>query len=274
LFSRFLSALALITAILPLGNFMFSPSTHSAEAAASKPIRWGFFSGPALAAIAADAAASQLLDQTRPFVAKRLSSPIPPGWNAVPLAPFKSFEEIRSALSDGTIERDVQGVMYDNERWQFTPVEEQKNPAWYERQAADLAHRHGLLFLAVPAVNLVTVLEPEGRGQPFETYLRLEIAADAARYADIFAIQAQSSESDPQLYGSFVRAAAAQARKANPKVLVLAVISTDPTGQRASAEAILGAIAAAHDAVDGYWFNITSPGRETALEVLRRLAIP
>ena len=115
--------------------------------------------------------------------------------------------------------------MYDYEKWRFTPEEEQRNPAAYVKKAADLVHAHNLLFLTAPAVNLVTVIAPaENRNRMFETYLRLEIAADAARHADVIDIQAQRAERDTELYAGFVRQAAAQARQANPKVVVLAGI--------------------------------------------------
>ena len=86
----------------------------------------------------------------------------------------------------------------------------------------------------------------------------------------------------PQFYANFVRAAAAQARRSNSKVLVLAGVSTNPHGQRVTADDILRAIAATRDVVDGYWLNIPRPGihcprcndfrPDITIEVLRRLA--
>jgi hypothetical protein len=65
-------------------------------------------------------------------------------------------------------------------------------------------------------------------------------------------------------------------------VLVLAGISTQPSGQQVTADDILRAIAATRDTVDGYWFNIPRSSEycprctdfrpEIAIEVLRRLA--
>ena len=150
--------------------------------------------------------------------------------------------------------------MYDYERWRFTPDEEQKNPARYVKQAADIVHAYGLLFFTAPAVDLVPVLAPNGdRKHQDETYLRVGIAADAARYADVFAIQSQRFERDTSLYARFVKEAAAQARQANPKVIVLAGVSTQPNGQYVTANDILRAIDATRDFVDGYWLNIPGP---------------
>ncbi len=117
----------------------------------------------------------------------------------------------------------------------------------------------GLLLLTAPAVNLVTVMAPDDGGRRYDAYLRLGIAADAARYADVFDIQAQGSERNIELYANFVRQAAVQARQANPKVVVLAGISTQPGGQQVTADDILHAVAATRDFVDGYWFNIPQP---------------
>ena len=208
---------------------------------------------------------------------------VSPGWNAVLLRSFKSFGDIRNALGTNPLAPGVRGVMYDYEKWRFTPAEELENPAGYVKQAADLVHAQGLLFFTAPAVDLVTVLAPDSdRKRQHETYLRLGLAADAARYADVIDIQAQRFERDTQLYAVFVREAAAQARGANPKVMVLAGVSTQPGGQQVTADDIVRAIGATRDVVDGYWFNIPEPSEyspkitefrpDIAVDVLRRLA--
>jgi hypothetical protein len=247
-------------------------------------MRW-LFSGPGvIAAIAADAEVSASLNGTRPFLMTRGQVPVsPPPWNAVPLVSFKSFGAIRDALEPGGLHPQVKGVMYDYEKWRFTPEEEQRDPAAYVNRAAELVHARGLLFLTAPAVNIVTAMEPTARPKQLdETYLRLGIAVDAARYADVFDIQAQRFESDTKRYANFVHRAAAQARHVNPEVVVLAGVSTQPYGPRVSADDILAAIAATRNIVDGYWFNIPQPSEypphvtefrpDIAVEVLRRLA--
>lgn len=275
-------AFVTVLAMAFMSLLMFAGSTHFAHANGHKPIRW-LFNGLGLAAIAADAKASRLLDHSEPFVVTgRNVGAVPPDWNAIPFASFTGFLAIKSALKVGTLAHDAEGIIYDNENWQFTPVEEQQNPASYEKLAADLVHTHGLLFLAAPGVDLVAGLAAENRMTPYDAYLRLGIAADAARYADIVDIQAQGSECDTTLYANFVVQAAAQARQSNPNVLVLAGISTNPSGQQVTANNILRAIAATRDSVDGYWFNIPSPSEycpncndfrpDIAIEVLRRLA--
>jgi hypothetical protein len=263
--------------------FMLDASLQRALSGESKQLRW-LFAGRGAAAIAADADISRLLDGARPFVISGAPlGDVPASWQAVPLRSFKSFDEIRNALETDAVGPGVRGVMYDYESWRFTPAEEQQDPASYLKQAADLVHAQGLLFFTAPAVDLVTVLAPGGdRKRQDETYLRLGLAADAARYADVFDIQSQRFERDTELYAKFVRAAAAQARQANPKVTVLAGVSTQPGGQHVTADDILRAIEATRDIVDGYCFNIPGPSAyspavtefrpDIAVDVLRRLA--
>jgi hypothetical protein len=273
-------AVTLVLAMVLLLGLMSAVSIDRAHAAVGKPIRWMFHGGPGGLAVATDAKASRLLDNTRPLVLRRRNAfAIPPGWNAVPIAPFQSFRAISDAFEQNTLIPGVNGILYDYERWKFTPEEEKRNPAPYVKQAAALVPAHGLLFVTSPALNLVTVLAPGGKRDDatlFDTYLRLGIAADAARYADVVVIQAQRGERNAELYADFVRQAAAQARQANPKVAVFAGVSTNPLGRHVTADDILRDIAATRDIVEGYWLNIPPHTKEyrpdIAIDVLRRVA--
>ena len=176
--------------------------------------------------------------------------------------------------------------MYDYENWQFTPEDEYGNRgslAASLREIAGLVHSHGLLFLTAPAVNIISALGPNEHGPRYAAFIKLGIAADAARYSDVFDIQAQGSEANVELYASFVKAAAEQARQANPKVIVLAGISTQPSGKSVGSTDILRAIAATRDVVDGYWLNIPQRSKycprctefrpDVAVEVLRGVEV-
>jgi len=243
-----------------------------------------FHRGPGVKAVTADPEASRLLDHTRPYVLRKAGDPlvIPPSWDAIPVTPFQAFAELQAALEQHALAPEVKGVLYDYEKWKFTPPDEQRDPVKYIKPAADLVHGQGLVFLTSPSANLVKVMAPEtgpSDAEMFEAYLRLGIAADGARYADAYVVQAQRSLGDTAVFVDFVRRAAAQARAANPKVEVLAGISTNPLGRPVSAGDLLRAIAATRDAVDGYWLNIPtrndySPGiteyrPDIAIDVIR-----
>ena len=152
-----------------------------------KPIRW-LLVGKVAAAFASNPDIPTILNGAKPFVMSRRSiqDVIPDEWDAVRVQSFKSVDNIRSALASNALLPGVKGVMYDYEKWRFTPEDKQRNPAKSPKAAADLVHARGLLFLAAPAVDLVPVLAPDSdRRRQDDTYLSLGLAGDAARYADI-----------------------------------------------------------------------------------------
>jgi hypothetical protein len=284
LYSRRGLAANLIAAMAAASGLLSGASR--AGAAVGKPIRWMFHRGPGVAAIAADPEASGLLDNTQPYILRKPGDrlDIPPSWDAVPVAPFQSFGLLQTALERHTLASEVKGVLYDYEKWAFTPLEEQRNPIPYVRQAADLVRGQGLRFLTSPSANLVKVMAP-GTGtsdaEMFETYLRLGIAADGARYADAYVAQGQRALRDTAVFASFIQRAAAQARRANPNVEVIAGISTNPLGRRVVVDHLVRAVMATRDFVDGYWMNIPTRNEyspdvneyrpDIAIEVIRRV---
>jgi hypothetical protein len=206
----------------------------------------------------------------------------PEGWHCSPTATYPSYAAIEKALRNGQVPAEVKAIIYDNESWTFTPAEEQHGLERFEKLAADAVHRAGRLLIATPAADLVPVLSPKvERGGRYDEYLRLGIPKMAARWADVYEIQAQGSEHNLPLYSRFVKAAAADARAVNPKVRVFAGLSTNPSGKRVTARQLYDAIAATRDAVDGYWLNIPGGGAycpkcgepqpQVALDLLRML---
>ena len=153
----------------------------------------------------------------------------------------------------------VAAVLYDDEDWSLTPKAQQEDPVKFEAEGYGLARRRGIVFIAAPAMDLVRVLDPDGAGSVAQRFLGLDLIGQAARYADVVDIQAQGLEGGAQ-YASFVTAAAAQARSANPDVRVLAGLSTNPAGRAISASVLAADANAVRGVVDGYWLNIPSAG--------------
>lgn len=197
-------------------------------------------------------------------------------------ASFASEAALQAAVDGGRLAPGTRAVVYDSEDWPATPLAEQQNLAKYYRLAAGAAHRHRLRLIATPAADLVKRLDPSARpGTEYAAFVRLRIAAKAARYADVYEIQAQGSEMALPKYVSFVRAVAAQARQTHPGIEVLAGISTGPGGVRQTASVLFDAVRATRRLVSGYWLNdpaggsacpkCTGPYPEVAVELLRRL---
>jgi hypothetical protein len=125
-------------------------------------------------------------------------------------------------------------------------------------RAAAVAHAHGLRLIVTPALNLTTVLASET--PRWRAFLGLNLLARLAGVADIVEIQAQSLERDTAVYTAFVQAAASQARTANPRIIVLAGLSTNPPGAPVDSRHLTAAVQATRSMVDGYWLNVPGQG--------------
>jgi len=181
------------------------------------------------------------------------------GTTAKQVMTFASATALEHAVTGGWLPAGTYGVLYDPEAWSFTPVAEQRDPVRAAARAAAVAHAHGLRLIVTPALNLTTILAP-GRQQPrWRAFLDLNLVARLAGVADIVELQAQSLERDTATYTAFVQAATWQASAANPRVVVLAGLSTNPPGAPVDGKQLTAAIHATRFMVDGYWLNI--PGR-------------
>ncbi len=190
---------------------------------------------------------------------------LPSGWRSTPTADFTSYSALRAALTGSRLDPRVRAVLYDNEDWSLTPADERADPARYDRLAGQLVHAHHLLFIAAPATDLVNTLAPDAAdGSKFNAFLNLGLIGQIARYADVLDLQAQGAEDDPTLFASFVSAAAAQARAANPGIRVLAGLSTNPSGRAVTAAVIDRAAESVTADVDGYWLNDPAPSAACA----------
>ena len=182
------------------------------------------------------------------------------GITAKPVVTFASATALEDAVTGGRLPAGTYGVLYDPEAWSFTPVAEQRDPVQAATRAAAVAHAHGLRLIVAPALNLTTVLAP-GRQQPrWRAFLDLNLVARLAAVADIVEIQAQSLERDTAAYTAFVRAATSQASAANPRVIMLAGLSTNPPVAPVDGQQLTAAIRATRSMVDGYWLNIPGQG--------------
>ncbi|WP_042431318.1 hypothetical protein [Streptacidiphilus anmyonensis] len=268
-----LSALLALTAGCGAGHGA-GPPTDSA-APTSAPTRGGgngggdgpswIVSGQTLARLLAvdRATATRAFDTPSTYVLTGSGAwSVPDGWRSTPTADFTSYGALRTALSAHRLDPRVRAVLYDNEHWSLTPAAEQADPARYDRLAGQLAHRHHLLFLAAPSTDLTGVLRPGATtaGGTFDALLGTGLFGRIAPYADVLDLQGQGAEADPARFAAFVRAAAAQARAANPRLTVVAGISTNPSGQAVDAAAIERAARAVRSDVGGYWLNDPSAG--------------
>lgn len=187
----------------------------------------------------------------------RLSVP-----QAVPTASFTDERRLAAAIRADTLPAGTKAVLYDQEGSSLTPRAQQRHPARYYQQAAEVAHSHGLLLIASPATGLVSTLAPRARSrQQNAEFLRLRIPAAAARYADSYEIRPQDNKMNAATYASFVLTAAAQATAAHPGVEVLAELRTHVRAGKTSAAALLNGALATWSRVSGYVIAGPNPGK-------------
>jgi len=183
---------------------------------------------------------------------------VPPGWTSIATLSFASYAELARQFAAGQIPVSVRAIVYDNEHWSFTPAQEQQDFPSFAKEAASLVHLHHMILLSAPAVDLTQVLDPSFLGNRNDRFLALDLIGAAAAFSDGLDIQAQGSEADPVEYADFVASAVDQAKRANPTVVILSGLSTNPSGQQVTAGQLFAAYQATRSLVDGYWLNIPS----------------
>jgi hypothetical protein len=212
----------------------------------------------ALSQLGADSVAAAVLERSRVYQILRSGQKPVTGLSTIPVASFPSVVELEKAVTGGQLPAGTRAVLYDPEAWAYTPAAEQRDPAQAARQALTVARAHGLQLIVTPALNLTTA-QARSSGSRWRQFLDLGLAGSIAKTTDVIELQAQSLERDTATYSAFVRAAAAQARAANPQVTVLAGLSTNPPGAAVDSQQLISAIRATSRIVNGYWLNV--PGR-------------
>lgn len=200
------------------------------------------------------------------------SDPSPRGWSSSRTERWTSFAAFRAAVEEGTVPSMVQVVHYDNEGWSQTPLREQRHPGIFEKRFCGLAHANGWSCYTGPGQDLCGVISHPAGETYAQCYLDENLAGKAARYADVIDIQAQALEArGARAYGNFVRRAAAQAKAANPDVVVLGNIAASPDGATVDAEAMYACAKAALPYVSGFYTTVSAADGPTTATFLRRL---
>ncbi|HEY5428502.1 MAG TPA: cellulase family glycosylhydrolase [Solirubrobacteraceae bacterium] len=225
------------------------------------------------------AQAQQFFDSPRTFVTAasaatltRLGVP-----TAIATGSFANEATLAAAVNAGRLRPGTEAVVYDPGDTPATPAVQQADPARFFALAAQVAHAHGLLLVAAPAMSLVAGLtggtpnaDSDARDAAF---LRLGIAAAAARAADVVAIPAQGTGGYAGDYAVFVSAAARQAARAHPGIELLAGLTAAGTDAEAAADSLFGAYLSTRVTVSGYALDPPSSAAAAAfLRTVSRLA--
>jgi hypothetical protein len=196
---------------------------------------------------------------------------------AIPTQSFSSETALAAATTDGSLPPGTAAVMYAPATSRATPRAQRRDPARYFQLAAQVTHRHGLLFVAAPSLNLVDAIVgqmPAARREA--AFLRVNVAAGSARYADAFVAPAQAAETYAPGYASFTAAASAQAASAHPGIELLAGLSAGPRRPDLTGATLLDAYFGTRLVVSGYALTDSTRAHpctscDTGLDFLRGL---
>lgn len=191
---------------------------------------------------------------------------------------YTSYATFANDVAHDTLQPNVHWVMYDNERWNATPDDEQQQPLLYEQEFASLAHRHGYKVILAPAQGLLpgfnqtAFLDGTSYMQAFVSYF----APVTAKFADIWVIQAQPYElttyQTSNGYYNLIANAAAAAHVANPHLNLFAGLGPS---QASSSSDLYHDWDATRTLVSGYWLtspqNLSPDQTALAAQFLRQL---
>ncbi len=235
----------------PSSNAIARTTTaHSAQ------VRWMIASG---ALHLLSASARQVVESNAQNLIIYQPTQTPAPMAAIPVATFRSFAALSSTLAAGTLSPSFKYVLLDLESWQFTPQNEQADPAQYYVEAARLLRQHGLKLIAAPGTNVYS-RSSTLHGRNYQRMLASGIFEAVAPHAAIFSIQSQSLEFEPSVFASYVSQAASALRSANPAITVFAGISTNPPAGTATASQLANVMKSVSSVVNGFWLNVPKPG--------------
>jgi endoglucanase len=193
---------------------------------------------------------------------------------AVPTATFANEATLVATVHAGRLRPGVAAVVYDPGATTATPLSQQADPARYFALGAAAAHTRGLLFVAAPAMSLVTPLDgltiAAGADARDAAFLHLGLATVAARDSDVLLIPAQDPGGFAGDYAVFVSAAARQAARAHPGIDLLAGLSAASPGVQLAATSLFGAYLSTRAMVSGYGLG-ASGGVAATAAFLRQL---
>jgi len=234
------------------------PADAVSTASGEGPLQW-LIPAKALAKIVDQPGVREVLDTPNTSFISGPGYPVPAGWASKKVISFTSYEKLHEVLNSGHIPPGATSVLYDSERWAFTPVQEQLNPWLYTSLAAADAHAHGLKLIAMPATTLAQVIAP-GSGPVYQRFLDAFIIGSVARSADSVVVLGSGSQNSPLIYANFIRQASDQARRVNPNIEVLAGLSTNPPGPVVTLKNLVDSVRLTRSMVNGYEMNIPEPG--------------
>lgn len=214
---------------------------------------------------------------------------VPAGWVAKPTVKFESYAKFEQMVTAGTLDPSFGIYIYDPEKWDFTPVEEQLNAPLYMKKFCDLAHSKGWACMNAPARSLLlndgtassngTAWCHKVTGETLsQAAIRCQLYAHAAHpmltgatYAERIDMQFQSEQNNAARYASFVQQARDQAVAANPNVIIRSNLTTEFQGVAQDPANLCAARRAVKGIVQGHWLHVSGATGRVGTDFLQMI---
>jgi len=154
---------------------------------------------------------------------------------------YTSEAALKLAVDNHTINSTAKAIVYDNEPWIYTPKVEQQDPSLYYQEASTISRQNGYIFIATP------VIKNKSDNLFFSS---------VAKESDVLDIQSQYDQAVSSVYANHVIPLAKIAQQANPKLIILSGLSTNPAAGVPTITQLLADAQAVQKYVKGYWLNI------------------
>jgi len=154
---------------------------------------------------------------------------------------FTSYVSFRQAVSNRSV---VPGdtVVYDSEKWIYTPANERSNRTKYEALAGRLAR----------SAHISIVFTPQGSPGPlFDAQLRT-----VAKYATLIELQTQNAQGDPAKFKDQVAHDLSIIKRAGRHIPVLVGFASDPNGTPAHVSTMVRSYLLVANEVQGIQLNL------------------
>jgi len=134
----------------------------------------------------------------------------------------------------------TQAILYDNEPWSYTPINQQQNIVSYYQKAYTLADQHNLQFIATPVIKNKSSIT----------------LANIAKQSNVFDIQSQYDQASSSTYADHVIPIAKAIKNINPNTVILSGLSTNPKAGVPTPTQLYDDANSVKSYVSGYWLNI------------------
>lgn len=214
---------------------------------------------------------------------------VPAGWVAKPTVKFESYAKFEQMVIAGTLDPSFGIYIYDPEKWDLTPVEEQLNAPLYMKKFCDLAHSKGWVCMNAPARSLLlndggassigTAWCHKVNGETLsQAAIRCQLYAQAAyptltgdTYAERIDMQFQSEQNNAAQYASFVKQARDQAFSVNPNVIIRSNLTTEFQGVAQDPANLCAAHRAVKGIVQGHWLHVSGATGQVGTDLLQMI---